>query len=422
MFRHVAPAGTPMRTVDLLRWASAGVAGRDVAEALATAIEARFDVRHAYLTGTGRAGMTLLLKAMRRLAPPTRNQVILPSYTCYSVAASVVKAGLTIRVVDIDPTTLDYVAPELEGVDCSRGLAIVATNLYGLPNDLPSLARLAGARGVFLIDDAAQAMGASVGGRPSGTWGDAGLFSFDKGKNVSAIDGGVVVTNSGELAEAMHHETASLPSAGFSRATVDIAKAIAYSVLLRPWLYWIPNSIPQLELGKTVFTTEYPLARPSQPLAALALTMIERLEWLTAARVANARRLSQGLASCSALEPIAPRADAVPVYLRLPLLAPTASTRDDLIAALRAVGIGATGSYPDSIAEIADLGASVASPSGAPGGRAVARRILTLPTQPYLSAADAERIFRVVSTLGTAATAAGHRDKGARSDSHRRAG
>jgi perosamine synthetase len=418
----VAPAGTPMGTLDLLRWASATMTGRDVAESLTAAIQARFDVRHAYLTSTGRAGMTLLLRAMRRLAPPTRNQVILPSYTCYSVAASVVKAGLTVRVVDIEPTTLDYVAPELEAVDFSRVLAIVATNLYGLPNDLPSLARLARARGVLLIDDAAQAMGASVGGRLSGTWGDAGLFSFDKGKNVSAIDGGVVVTNSADLAEALRLETASLPAAGFSRAGVDVAKAIAYWVLLRPWLYWIPHSIPQLELGNTVFTTEYPLARPSQPLAALALTMIERLESLTAARVANAHRLGQGLASCSTLRPIAPRVDAVPVYLRLPLLAPTASTRDGLIAALTAVGIGATRSYPDSIGEIGDLGASVTSPSGAPGGREVARRILTLPTQPYLTAADAERIFRVVATIDTAAPSVVNRDDGARSDSHRRAG
>ena len=194
--------------------------------------------------------MTLLLRAMRRLCPPTRNEVIVPSYTCYSVAASVVKAGLRIRIVDIDPATLGYAAPELESADFSRVLAIVATNLYGLPNDLPALARLARARGVFLIDDAAQAMGASIGGRPSGTWGDAGLFSFDKGKNVSAIDGGVVVVNSGALAEAMELETAGLPSPGISRAGVDIAKAIAYSVLLRPWLVLDPEQHPAAGAGE----------------------------------------------------------------------------------------------------------------------------------------------------------------------------
>jgi perosamine synthetase len=421
MFRHVAPAGTPMGAVDLLRWASATLTGRDVADALTAAIEDRFDVRRAYLTSTGRAGLTVLLRAMRRLCPPTRNEVILPSYTCYSVAASVVKAGLRIRIVDIDPATLEYAAPELESTDFSRVLAIVATNLYGLPNDLPALAQLARARGVFLIDDAAQAMGASIGGRPSGTWGDAGLFSFDKGKNVSAIDGGVVVVNSGELAEAMDLETAGLPSAGVARAGVDIVKAIAYWLLLRPRLYWIPNSIPQLQLGRTVFDTEYLLTRPSRPMTALALTMMRRLDWVTAARVANGRRLIERLAPIPTLQPIAPRADAAPVYLRLPVLARSARDRDALLAAFTAVGIGATGSYPGSIAEIAGLGASVASPPRAAGGRAVAERILTLPTHPYLTYGDVERIFHVASTTPKAAPPAAQ-DDAPRSDSHRRAG
>ena len=64
--------------------------------------------------------------------------------------------------------------------------------------------------GVRLVDDAAQAMGAAVDGRPSGTWGDAGLYSLDKGKNITAIEGGLAVTNDAEVAAALTAEARTL--------------------------------------------------------------------------------------------------------------------------------------------------------------------------------------------------------------------
>lgn len=386
MFRHLAPAGSPVTAVDLARWAAAA-ATSDLEAALEAAIRQLVGTPHVFLTVTGRAGMTVLLRAMRRLAPE-RTEVVVPAYTCYSVAASVIKAGLTPRIVDIDPSSLDYAPEELERSDFSRVLALVATNLYGLPNDLPRLARFAAARGVFLIDDAAQALGATVGGRMSGTWGDAGLFSFDKGKNVSAIDGGVLVTGSDALATVLDEEVRKLPLSS-SRASAElVAKALVYFALLRPWLYWIPNSIPQLQLGTTVFTTDFPLARPRRPQMALALTMLPHLAEFTAARRARAERLLEGVRGVPYVSPITPVPTGTPVYLRLPLLAADEESRNALVRHLNESGIGATGSYPRSIAELPGI-------QPAPGARPieaaidVARRILTLPTHPFVTASDA---------------------------------
>ena len=274
-----------------MRWCGTAFSSTPAPAALEQAIRDRFGVRHVFLTSTGRAGLTLLLRAMRRLADGTRDQVVVPSYTCYSVPASVVKAGLRPRIVDISPHTLDYAPEALEQTDFSRVLAIVATNLYGLPNDLPALERVARRHGTFLVDDAAQALGATVGGRWSGTWGDAGLFSFDKGKNVSAIDGGILVTNSDALAAALREETARLETPGLGTSAVHVLKALAYFALLRPWLYGIPARIPQLGLGRTVYTTDYPLAQSDRVLVALGLTMLRRLDEFTSARRANAAAL-----------------------------------------------------------------------------------------------------------------------------------
>ena len=379
----------------------------DAVEELRKAICRRFGVSHAELTSTGRAGLTLLLKAMRRLAPPDREEVVIPSYTCYSVAASIAKAGLRPRLVDIDPETLDYVLDSLAGANFSRVLAIMSTNLYGLPNDLRSLEALARHHGIFLIDDAAQAMGATVSGRWSGTWGDAGIFSFDKGKNVSAIDGGVVVTNSSDLTGALRDEMARLPRTGVAASGLHIAKALAYFTLLRPWLYGIPSGIPQLALGKTVYTTDFSLAHADPSLAALGAVMMRRLDDFTIARRANAVAWLDGVRRIPGLQTIKPVAGTSPVYLRMPVLLPDTATRDQAIRDLVAAGIGATASYPRALADVPEVQSALANPlAPASGGRSVAARILTLPTHPFVTRADIARAVTVLQRGLDAACAA----------------
>lgn len=396
-FRHVAPAGAPIHVSDLVRWAGMAASLHDAPAALHATVRARFGVRHSYLTSTGRAGLTLLLKAMRRLQPQ-RTDVVVPSYTCYSVAASAVKAGLRPRIVDISPDTLDFDQEQLARTDFSQVLAVVATNLYGMPNDLPAIDALARPHGTFVIDDAAQAMGAMLGGRPSGTRGDAGLFSFDKGKNVSAIDGGVVLTNNDAVADALEHEVRDLQAPSAAEALSGAAKALIYAALLRPSLYWVPHRIPQLGLGRTVFTTEYPLERPSGALVSLAVTMLDRLEAFTRARVSNASALLDGLQHVDGVRTIAPVPGSSPVYLRLPLLMADASARRSAIERLDAAGIGATGSYPASLADVPELAPYLAQPAPqATGGRHVADRIVTLPTHPYVSRADIARTLAAIA-------------------------
>ena len=398
--RYVAPAGAPIGASDVARWLPALLTAREPAGLLRDALRARFGSGHYFLSSTGRAGMTLLFRAMRRLAPPARHEVVLPSYTCYSVAASAAKAGLKVRIIDIDPDTLDYALADLAATDFSRVLAIVATNLYGLPGNLPALASLARDRGVFLIDDAAQAMGATVGGRPSGTWGDAGLFSFDKGKNVCAIDGGVLTTQSDDLAAALHQEMAALPRPRAWASAVHVAKALGYAVLLRPSLYGFVTRIPQLELGKTVFTTEFPLDGPDPALSSLAAAMLPRLEAFTAARRANAAALLSGLAAVSTVHPITPAVGATPVYLRLPVLCASEAARQQTVAALNAAGIGASGSYPASLVDVPEVQHLMAGgPVTAEVGRHVARCIVTLPTHPLVTSADVARTIDIVSAV-----------------------
>ncbi|MCG8081161.1 MAG: DegT/DnrJ/EryC1/StrS family aminotransferase, partial [Candidatus Thiodiazotropha taylori] len=119
--------------------------------------------------------MTALLAAVKlQNSGNDRDEVIIPAYTCYSVASSVINAGLRIRLCDIDPRTLSYDEQQLRQLDFSRVVGIVSANLYGLPNDLPMLEKLAESEGILLIDDAAQSLNAKIDGRYLGSFGDAG--------------------------------------------------------------------------------------------------------------------------------------------------------------------------------------------------------------------------------------------------------
>jgi dTDP-4-amino-4,6-dideoxygalactose transaminase len=407
-FRHLAPAGAPIRLRDLGDAAVLVLSGRDVTDLFRKTVESRFGVRRSFLTSTGRAGMTVLLKALRRLSAPERNEVIVPSYTCFSVAAAVVKAGLRPRLVDVSTETLGLHPGRLQEADYSRVLAIVATNLYGFPDDLAAISALARAHGVFLIDDAAQSMGAMAQGRLSGTWGDAGLFSLDKGKNVTAIDGGVVVTNSEAVASALDDEMRALEPSSPVESAAGAVKAMAYWAMLRPFLYWIPARIPQLGLGRTVFTTDFPLAAPSRVLIALGVSTLPHLADFTRDRVARASLLVEKLRCVPGVRTVEPTAGSTPVYLRLPVLVGQDEVRDRALDALNAAGIGATGSYPTSLADVPGLRASLAN-ADAPmtGGRAVARRLLTLPTHAFVTSRDIDRIVDVLSnTVGASPLAA----------------
>jgi perosamine synthetase len=205
----------------------------------------------------------------------------------------------------------------------------------------------------------------------------------------------VIVTSSEDLAAALEQEVRALPAQDLRAAALLTAKALAYFVFLRPWLYWMPQRLPQLGLGQAVFSTEFPLARPTRPQVTLAATMLHRLDAFTRARVARASALLQGLRTMRAVTPIVPVDGSAPVYLRLPLLAASEDARRILHDRLNAAGIGATASYPRSLAEVPAL-------EQAPGARRiiagidVARRILTVPTHPFVGPADVSRTLALV--------------------------
>ena len=128
------------------------------------------------------------------------DEVIVPSFTFAATANSVALTGATPVFVDIDADTFCMSVAAARDALTDRTKAIMPVHLYGHPADLPGLLNLCQEFDLVLIEDAAQAHLASIEGRPVGTWGLAGSFSFYPTKNMTSGEGGMVSTNDADLA------------------------------------------------------------------------------------------------------------------------------------------------------------------------------------------------------------------------------
>jgi dTDP-4-amino-4,6-dideoxygalactose transaminase len=154
---------------------------------------------HAVGVGNGTDALQLTLMALG-IGPG--DEVIVPANTFVASAEAVVLAGATPRFADVSPRTLLLTPDDLEAAITRRTRAVIVVHLYGQMPDMDALSRTAGRAGVLIIEDAAQAHGATWRGRRAGSIGQAGCFSFYPGKNLGAFgDAGAVVTNDADLAK-----------------------------------------------------------------------------------------------------------------------------------------------------------------------------------------------------------------------------
>jgi len=154
--------------------------------------------RHGVAVNSGTAALHMALLA----AGVTQgDQVIVPSLTFVATAEAVALAGARPVFVDIDPETYNISPGEIEGAVTERTRAIIPVDLYGLSADMGAVREAAQKHGLAVIEDAAQAHGALHRGRPPGSFAEMACWSFYASKNMTTGEGGMVTTDSDELAE-----------------------------------------------------------------------------------------------------------------------------------------------------------------------------------------------------------------------------
>jgi dTDP-4-amino-4,6-dideoxygalactose transaminase len=148
-------------------------------------------------------GTDALEIGLRALGVGPGDEVVVPAFTFFATAEAVVVLGATPVFCDVDPGTWCMTAATAEPAIGERTRALVPVHIFGNPAPVPELVELARPRGIRVLEDAAQAHGAELGGRMAGALGDAATFSFFPSKNLGGFgDGGALTTGDATVADA----------------------------------------------------------------------------------------------------------------------------------------------------------------------------------------------------------------------------
>ena len=161
--------------------------------------------KHCIGVANGLDALILPLRAWKELGKLKEgDEVIVPANTYIASILAITENGLVPVLVEPDDATYNLSPCKVEGAITAKTRAILAVHLYGQLADMPALLDIAQRYNLLVLEDSAQAHGASIDGRRAGNWGNASGFSFYPGKNLGALgDAGAITTNDDELAQSL---------------------------------------------------------------------------------------------------------------------------------------------------------------------------------------------------------------------------
>jgi dTDP-4-amino-4,6-dideoxygalactose transaminase len=330
---------------------------------LETALAAFSGAKHvvACASGTDALLMVLMAKGVGR-----GDAVLCPSFTFCATGEVVALLGATPVFVDVDEATFN-----IDPVSLSNGIAVakkqglkpravIPVDLFGQPADHDAIGAIAEAEGMFVLDDAAQAFGASYGGRRLGTSGLATATSFFPAKPLGCFgDGGAIFTDDARLAETLR----SVRVHGQGSDKYD-----------------------NIRLGLT--------ARLDTMQAAILIEKLKIFEDEIAARDQVAERYAQGLGNVVSVPRVA--SGRTSVWAQYTIRLPKGSDREGFAAALKAQGIPTAIYYPKSIHQQTAYRDFPIADGGLPVSERLSCDVISLPMHAYLEAPAQERIIKAV--------------------------
>jgi len=336
-------------------------------EALEKEIAASCHTRQAVGVASGTDALELLLRAY---GIGDGDEVIVPVFTFMATALAVRLAGATPVFVDIEPKTYTIDPAQIPQAITPRSKAILPVHLFGHPCNIEEVLSIAKKSHLKVIEDCAQAIGATANGEPVGCFGDAGAFSFYPSKNLGAYgDGGMVVTNDVTLADRLRTFR---------------------------W-YGMRDRSRAEELGRN--------SRLDELQAAILRVKLRYLDQWNEARRRNAMVYQQAFQKHPpqkgpTKEVILPQE--LPGYRHVYHLYPIRiPQRDQVRQALVAEGIGAQVHYDCILPEQPIFQPTLRAPQSFPVAQAVARDVLSLPMYPELSTDEIHRVVKALSKTAT---------------------
>ena len=310
-------------------------------------------------------GTTALIAALHVLDLQPGDEVITTPFTFVATLNAIIESGATARFADINDDDFNVDPRRVAELVNDRTKVLMPVHLYGHCADMAGIESVATSADLMIVEDAAQAHGARIGDRAAGSWG-LGCFSLYATKNLTSAEGGLISTDDGHLA--------------------DRLRVLRNQGMRQRYQYEMAgNNYRMTDLQ-----------------AALCLPQLTGYEQQVASRQAHAQRLSEGLQDLPGVRVPRALADRHHVWHQYTVLIDDHARlgRDDLHEALAARGIGCGVYYPRPVfdydcyrehPQVVTTEVPVASD--------VARRCLSLPVHPYLTADDLDRVISAMHDL-----------------------
>ncbi|MGN2251950.1 DegT/DnrJ/EryC1/StrS family aminotransferase [Frateuria sp. GZRe12] len=392
--RELPPtAGLPLRLADL----------RPGRANLAAILAGQLQTPPLQLTCSGTAALLLALRVLHA-RQPRRSVVVVPAYTCPLVAIAVHQAGLQLRLCDLRPGHFDM-DPQALATACREDtLAVLPTHLAGRVADVDTAVAVAARSGAFVIEDAAQALGARSDGASVGLRGDVGFFSLAAGKGLSIFEGGLLLSRDASLRESLRDAGERLVPRRPAWEARRSAELLGLAALYRPrglvFAYGRPlrramrRGDPVDAVGDA-FPATLPLHRVGRWRQAVGANAAARLPGFLAMLRRQAQARVEWLRAIAGVEVFDDAPGTQGTWPCLLLQLPDERCRDQVLAQLWTRGLGVSRLFIHALPDYAYLADRV-PPAYVPNARAFAQRTLTIGNSPWLDDATFERIASVI--------------------------
>ncbi|MDD5130048.1 MAG: DegT/DnrJ/EryC1/StrS family aminotransferase [Candidatus Omnitrophica bacterium] len=361
----------------------------------------------ALLTYSGTAAFYLILESLKKISGKTT--VIIPAFVCPLIPLAIKRAGLKIKLCDINQNDFDF-NPGLLRKICAEDkdiLAILAVHLGGIPAELETISEIAKKDNIFLIEDCAQSLGAEYQDKKTGSFGEFAFFSLCRGKGLTIYEGGLAITNKPEYSWLLDtYARKAIPRSRLSE-TLKILELPAYSLFYRPQLFWFAFRLPQIfwqmlknpvkAMGE-YFDIDFPIHKVSGFRESLGYLFFNQLdENIQQQRQKTADYLA-ALGGIPGIKPLVESARTKASYPYLTLVFEDAGKRNRALKLFQNSGLGISQIYLAAITDYPYL-KNIVPDTDCPHARSLAERTITLSTSKFLKETDLKNIIHQLKKL-----------------------
>lgn len=364
-------------------------------------LERYFQPYFAQWYASGTSALAAAVSAVMSLTTIRKPEVLLPAYGCPDLVSAIIHAGAIPVLVDLEPRSPWMSLAALEKRIHKNTVAVMAVNLFGIPERAGDLRALAVKHGLKIIEDSAQYFPRSV---DAGSWfGDYIILSFGRGKPVSLLHGGAVLSRSAEdrqkLPQVQVHRSDG--KVGMRASFFFWLKSTLYNRLISPRLYWLPEALAFLNLGETRYEALPEISGFDDNILACLFANIQAYQNIQSELT---RHYDDIFAQCKhvKLHPLL-NGQTAPAHgfrlSRYPLLAENRALRDHAYQQLRQCGVGCSRMYQNALPAIPAVPAYIRKQGPFENAACFADCLLTLPLHTRIRQQDLARTEAVINAL-----------------------